>query len=130
LDNRELKKINFSAIRATSTLSVIAILPLASRRTGMGFRVTLDQPRPNANAVRFVLDRVIAEQPASFLQADAAKHCPLAEQLFLIAGVRSILFLADFVTINKHSDVPWPSIKRQVKQLLAKATEFNLSNNA
>jgi len=96
----------------------------------MGFRVTQVQPTPNPNAIKFVLDHVIAEQPASFLQADAAKQCPLAEQLFLIEGVCSILFLGDFVTINKHADVPWPPIKRQVKQLLLKATELNLDNNA
>jgi scaffold Nfu/NifU family protein len=95
----------------------------------MGFRVTLVQPTPNPNAVKFVLDRVIAEQPTSFLQADAAKYCPLAEQLFLIAGVRSILFLGGFVTINKHPDVPWPPIKRQVKQLLSKVTELKINNN-
>jgi hypothetical protein len=96
----------------------------------MGFRVALIQPTPNPNAMKFVLDRVIAEHPVSFLQADAAKHCPLAEQLFLIEGVCSILFVGDFVTINKHSDVPWPPIKRQVKQLLLKATELNLDKNA
>jgi hypothetical protein len=92
----------------------------------MGFRVTQVQPTPNPNATKFVLDRVIAERPASFLQADAAKHCPLAEQLFAIEGVRSILFLGDFVTINKHPDVPWPPIKRQVKLLLSKATNLKL----
>jgi hypothetical protein len=89
----------------------------------MGFRVAEVQATPNPNAVKFVLDRVIAEQPASFLQADAAKQCPLAEQLFAIAGVSSVLFLGDFVTINKHPSAPWPPIKRQVKLLLSKVTE-------
>ena len=95
----------------------------------MGFRVTQVQPTPNPNAVKFVLDRVIAEQPASFLQADAAKRYPLAEQLFEIEGIRSVLFLGDFVTINKHPDVPWPPIKRQVKLLLSKAIGLITQNN-
>jgi len=96
----------------------------------MGFRVAEVQATPNPNAVKFVLDRVIAEQPASFLRADAAKQCPPAEQLFAIEGVSSVLFLGDFVTINKHPNVPWPPIKRQVKLLLAKVTEPIQSNNA
>ena len=95
----------------------------------MGFRVMQVQPTPNPDAIKFVLDRVIAEQPASFLRVDAAKRCPLAEQLFDIEGVRSVLFLGDFVTINKHPDVPWPSIKRQVKLLLSKAIGLNTQNN-
>ena len=97
---------------------------MPEKRTGL--KVVEVQATPNPNAMKFVLDRVIAEKPASFLQADAGLHCPLAAQLFGIDGVRSILFLGDFVTINKHPDVPWPPIKRQVKLLLSKTTELIL----
>ena len=83
------------------------------------------QATPNPNAVKFVLDRLIVDKPVSFLQADAGLNCPLAARLFAIEGVRSILFLGDFVTINKHPDVPWPPIKRQVKLLLSKTTDIN-----
>ena len=85
----------------------------------MPFSVVEVQPTPNPNALKFVLDREIADQPTSFFNADAATDHPIASRLFEIPGVRSLLLLGDFVTVNKAADASWPPIKDRVRQVLA-----------
>ena len=85
----------------------------------MPFDVREIQPTPNPNAVKFVLDRPISDRPVSFLSAEQATGHPIAQQLFAIGGVTSVLLLGDFVTINKDASAAWPTIKRRVKQVLS-----------
>lgn len=87
----------------------------------MSFKVTEVQPTPNPNAAKFVLDRPIVEQPTSFFNASAAKGHPLAEALFAIPGVSSLLLLGDFVTVNKTPDARWDEVAARVKAVLGKA---------
>lgn len=87
----------------------------------MGYRVVEVQATPNPNAAKFVLDRAITEQPASFFNCEAAKGHPIATRLFEITGVTSLLLLGDFVTVNKQADAKWSTIKPQVKKVLASA---------
>ena len=87
----------------------------------MPFRVNEIQPTPNPNAAKFILDREIVSQPTSFFNAAAAKDHPLALKLFSIPGVSSLLFLGDFVTINKTPDVRWDDITDAVQQVLETA---------
>jgi hypothetical protein len=87
----------------------------------MSFTVTEVQPTPNPNAAKFVLDRLVSEQPISFFNAAAADGHPLAKQLFGINGVQSLLLLGDFITVNKSPTTDWKEITRRVKQVLAAA---------
>jgi NFU1 iron-sulfur cluster scaffold homolog, mitochondrial len=88
---------------------------------GMSFRVVEVQPTPNPNAVKFVLDRPVSEQPLSFFNAAAAEGYPLAKKLFGIEGVTSLLLLGDFITINKSSGAVWNDITAQAEAILARA---------
>jgi hypothetical protein len=85
----------------------------------MSFTVVEVQPTPNPNALKFVLDRPISEQPTSYFNAGAAKDDPIASRLFAIPGVSSLLLLGDFVTVNKSADASWPPIKERVRQVLS-----------
>ena len=85
----------------------------------MAFRVLEVQPTPNPNALKFVLDRSITEQPTSFLAAGAAVGHPIAGRLFAIPGVNSLLLLGDFVTVNKSPDANWADIKPRVQRVLS-----------
>lgn len=87
----------------------------------MPFRVNDIQPTPNPNAAKFMLDRPIVEQPTSFFSADSAKDHPLASKLFAVRGVKSLLFLGDFITINKSPEADWADITGEVQQILANA---------
>jgi hypothetical protein len=85
----------------------------------MPFSVVEVQPTPNPNALKFVLDGEIANQPTSFFNADAATSHPIASRLFAIPGVSSLLLLGDFVTVNKTADASWPPIREEVRKVLA-----------
>jgi NFU1 iron-sulfur cluster scaffold homolog, mitochondrial len=87
----------------------------------MPYRVVEIQPTPNPNAVKFVLDRAIAAQPTSFFNSEAAKGHALAEALFGIPGVTTLLFLGDFVTVNKPPDAHWDEVTARVKAVLSKS---------
>jgi hypothetical protein len=85
----------------------------------MAFRVVEVQPTPNPNALKFMLDREISQRPTSYLEAGAATDDPIARELFAIPGVSSLLFLGDFVTVNKSPDASWADIKSQVRRALS-----------
>jgi hypothetical protein len=87
----------------------------------MGFRVHDVQPTPNPNALKFILDRPVSDQPMSFFNAGAAKDHPLAAKLFCVPGVSSLLLLGDFITINKSPEARWADIKGKVEQVLAES---------
>ena len=84
----------------------------------MPYKVLEIQSTPNPNAMKFVLDQVIATQPASFYSALVAQHHPIASALFAIPGVSSLLLLNDFVTVNRQPDVKWQSISPKVRNVL------------
>ena len=85
-----------------------------------GFRCEA-QPTPNPNALKLVLDRSISDQPLSFLSPAAGVGHALAEQLFAVPGVVGLLFLNDFVTINKAPEAKWPAIRPKVERILKSA---------
>ena len=89
----------------------------------MPFRVVEVQPTPNPNAAKFVLDQQVAPQPTSFFNAAAAVDHPLAKELFAIPGVSSLLFLGDFITVNKQPDAAWKKIAPAVEKVLASAAD-------
>jgi hypothetical protein len=68
--------------------------------------------------LKFVLDGLIVDPPKSFFSAESATEDPLAAQLFGIPGVNSLLFLGDFITINKSPNARWADIRESVKQVL------------
>ena len=84
----------------------------------MGFRVTEIQPTPNPNALKFMLDQPVSQQPMSYFNSAAAGDNPVAKALFEIPGVATLLLLGDFVTVNKRPDAKWPEIKAKVQSVL------------
>ena len=93
----------------------------------MSFRVTEFETTPNPNAVKCWLDRPISEGPRSFLNADMAADDPIAHALFADAGVTTVLFNGEFLTVNKPADADWPKVKAGVKKVLAAAENAGAS---
>ncbi len=85
----------------------------------MPFSVREVQPTPNPNAMKLILDRVIADCPMSFLNAASGNEHPIASRLFAINGVTALLLLGDFVTVTKSPEAKWADITKKVKQALA-----------
>jgi NFU1 iron-sulfur cluster scaffold homolog, mitochondrial len=87
----------------------------------MPFTVLEIQSTPNPNAMKFVLDASISDTTLSFLNETAAAGYPLARQLFAIPGVTSLLFLGDFITVNKSPDAKWKPITTAVTKAISSA---------
>jgi hypothetical protein len=87
----------------------------------MALRVQEVQATPNPNALKFILDQPVSDQPTSFFSAEAAQGHELATRLFAISGVSSLLLLGDFVTINKSPEARWADITGRVRKALAEA---------
>ena len=75
------------------------------------------EPTPNPNALKFTLTRVVAEgRSKTYSSPDAAAASPLAKRLFEIAGVKSVFFLNNFITVTREPDSDWVALARQVEQ--------------
>jgi hypothetical protein len=95
----------------------------------MPYRVLRFEPTPNPNALKCVVDpSPLASDPASplasprsYFRVEQAAGDALAECLFAIEGVSTLLIHAAFITVNKRPDAPWPPIRRAVERALADA---------
>jgi hypothetical protein len=74
---------------------------------------------PNPNAMKFILERAAFPAAVSCFNPEAAGVAhPLAKSLFEIDGVKSILLLNDFVTVNKSAEAKWPALRKAILRTL------------
>ncbi len=74
---------------------------------------------PNPNALKFVFDHVINPGPTrSYLQATAAADDPLAQTLFGVGPVTSVMIVGDFVTVNKTPSARWSRLRPKIETVL------------
>jgi NFU1 iron-sulfur cluster scaffold homolog, mitochondrial len=63
---------------------------------------------PNPAAMKFVANSMlVAEGSVEYSNAEEAKNCPLAVQLFSFDGVASVFLSANFITVNKKPQFDW-----------------------
>lgn len=82
---------------------------------------------PNPATLKFIPDgKVVLESgTAEFKsQQQAATKSPLALQLLAIAGVSSVFFGRDFITVTKLDAMQWPQLKAEI---LATIMDFYVS---
>jgi Fe-S cluster biogenesis protein NfuA len=73
---------------------------------------------PNPATLKFIPDdKIILEKDTAEFknQKQAATSSPLALQLFEIAGIESIFFGRDFITITKSEAIEWSKIKAEIQ---------------
>jgi hypothetical protein len=88
----------------------------------MPYIITEFESTPNPNAVKCWLNKPISEGPRSFLRPEMAAVDPIAAALFSEAGVTTVLFNGDWLTVNKPPDAEWSTVKAKIKRVLSKAT--------
>ena len=75
------------------------------------------EPTPNPNALKFTLNRIVAEgRSKTYASPEAAEASPLAKSLFEIVGVKSLFFLNNFITVTRQAGTDWVAIARQVEE--------------
>jgi hypothetical protein len=92
----------------------------------MAWRITCFEDTPNPDALKCLLDRPISDGPVSFRRPEDADApdadpslAPLARLLFAEAGLTGVLFLGDWMAINKPPAARWASVRRAVSRVLA-----------
>lgn len=74
---------------------------------------------PNPNSLKFVADVMLLEGGSvEYASPEEAINCPLAKQLFAFSGVSKVFITANFVTINKASDIDWFDITTILREFI------------
>ena len=93
----------------------------------MPYQVAAIEPTPNPNAVKVLVSpsptATSEGRPRSYFNPQAVEPGtdPLAEALFQIEGVTSLLIHTEFIAVNKAPEAKWPPIRTALKQTLADA---------
>ncbi len=77
------------------------------------------QPTPNPNAYKFIVDKQLLEAGSRhYNTADEAQGDALAVALFAVAGVDTLYFAENFVTVSTAEGADWRALHEQVKGVL------------
>ncbi len=77
------------------------------------------QPTPNPNALKFVVNKAVkASGKATFTRPSEALGLRLAEDLFLIEGVRQLHFFENVVTVTYADDADVDTLQLEVQAVL------------
>ena len=86
-------------------------------------KVTRNDPTPNPDAIKFVLDgQIVAAGSRSFRDRVLCED-PVAKRLFAIEEVVSIFFVANVVTVTKDPFADWSVLIPRINQVLEEATK-------
>lgn len=81
-------------------------------------KITIEDT-PNPDAMKFTVNRELTpNRTRSFASADQAAADPLAAALFALPGVTNVMYVNDFVTVNKAGKAKWKTLTKQVKEVL------------
>ena len=78
---------------------------------------------PNVSALKFIpTGTSVLPSPdfpsVSYLTPQSTTTSPLAQKLFAIDGVRSVMYGYDFITVEKEDEVPWGPLKPEIFSLI------------
>lgn len=86
-------------------------------------KVTRNDPTPNPDAIKFVLDgQIVAAGSRSFRDRVLCED-PVAKRLFEIEEVVSVFFVSNVVTVTKDPFGDWSVLIPRINQVLEEATE-------
>lgn len=86
-------------------------------------KVTRNDPTPNPDAIKFVLDgQIVSAGSRSFRDRNLCED-PIAKKLFEVEEVVSVFFVSNVVTVTKDPFGDWSILIPRVNQVLEDATE-------
>lgn len=66
---------------------------------------------PNPNAIKFLLEEKISDNPIHFSSIEESQNVDLVKKLFSIEGVESVFYGFNFITITKSAISEWDEMK-------------------
>lgn len=89
-----------------------------------GLKVVAEET-PNPHAMRYGVGRPVSpagagatDRPRSFGSAESAAGDALASRLFALPGVVNVMYVRDFVTVNKAPSAKWKALSPKVEAVL------------
>ena len=73
---------------------------------------------PNPEVMKFVANRMIADQSVEITTLQEAKGISIAEELLKFPFVRSIYLSANFISISKTGTIQWEDIAMQLRSFI------------
>lgn len=86
-------------------------------------KVTRNDPTPNPDAIKFVLDGQIVSAGSRSFRDRVLCEDPVAKRLFEIEEVVSVFFVSNVVTVTKDPFGDWSVLIPRINQVLEEATE-------
>lgn len=86
-------------------------------------KVTRNDPTPNPDAIKFVLDGQIVSAGSRSFRDRILCEDPIAKRLFEIEEVVSVFFVANVVTVTKDPFGDWSVLIPRINQVLEEVTE-------
>lgn len=78
-------------------------------------RIRAEPAVADPHSCRFVVDRTLHDGPAALFESAAdAAGSPLAEGLFDLSGVASVLVAESVVTVSKRKEAEWAALKPRI----------------
>lgn len=80
------------------------------------------QPQLNPELCDFLLENPVAEFGAfRFTSPEEAKGSALAEEIFSVGGVSSLMVIGSTITVKKNADSPWTVLGKEIGQAIRRA---------
>lgn len=78
------------------------------------------QRTPNPNSMLFLVNRALTEKKTgeTYSSAEVATASPLAAEIFKVAGVSSVFFLPNSITVTRDPRVPWEGILTELESAI------------
>lgn len=79
------------------------------------------ESNPNPNSLKFVANFMLVNPGESydFADVEAAKHAPLAQELFeSFSYVKRVFYMSNFVTVTKDEAIEWSDILEELKSYI------------
>jgi NFU1 iron-sulfur cluster scaffold homolog, mitochondrial len=86
-------------------------------------KVTRNDPTPNPDAIKFVLDGQIVSAGSRSFRDRVLCEDPIAKRLFEVEEVVSVFFVSNVVTVTKDPFGDWSVLIPRINQVLEEATE-------
>ena len=62
---------------------------------------------PNPQAMKFVTDIFLCENPIEYSSSEKAEDNPLAKKLFEFEGIKNVFIVSNFLTLTKEGNQDW-----------------------
>ena len=74
---------------------------------------------PNPAVMKFVANKILLNKNLEILNAEEAKHIPLASAIFNFPFVKSLFLSGNFIAITKNESVKWEDIAMQLRSFIS-----------